>query len=102
MSIDTVDITVPAVIGVIGTLLTAIATRASWSDTVKRFTAIGVTVAATLLVGVFTLRPDAWATVATWLGVAIATLQVAYSALKPTGVLDWVRDLTTPSTTSKK
>ena len=90
------DITIPVVIGALGTILTAIITRANWSASAKRWTAICLVVFLTVLVGVFTIHPDAWQIIAAWIAFAVSALQVVYSALKPTGVLDWLRDATSP------
>lgn len=93
------EITIPLVVGAVGTLVTSIATRAAWSASVKRWVALIVVAVLTVAVGVFTLRPDAWQTIAVWLAFAVSAMQVVYAALKPSGLFDWLQGVTTPSTT---
>lgn len=90
--IDIADITVPVVIGVIGTFIMPIMKRVE-SSNVKRWLAIGLVVCCTGFVGVTWLWPAGWEQVATWIAFAVSAMQVAYAALKPTGIFDVLTDL---------
>ena len=80
-----------AVIGAIGTFITAVLTRANWSSNTKRWVAIGVVgalTAAALLVYSF---PNQWQVVAGALAIAVGASQFVYTLLKPTGIFDWIQ-----------
>ena len=86
-----------AVIGTIGTFITAVLTRANWPSNTKRWVAIGVVgalTAAALLVYQF---PDQWQVVAGALAIAVGASQFVYTLLKPTGILDFIQESTTPT-----
>lgn len=87
MMVSVADITVPAVIGVIGTFLMPLFKQVE-SSNVKRWMAIALVVCCSGFVGVTWLWPAGWEQVATWLAFAVSAMQVAYAALKPTGILD--------------
>jgi hypothetical protein len=90
------SITVAAVAGAIAPALVAVITRAPWSPTVKRWTAIGVAVALALVGMLSVWRPDTWAQIAAGMLAAIGVCQVVFAALKP--VWTSLEQLTTPAT----
>ena len=86
-----------AVIGAVGTFLTAVLTRANWSSNVKRWVAIGVVVVLTVVALLVYQFPDQWQVVAGALAIAVGASQVVYTLLKPTGILDFIQESTTPT-----
>ena len=86
-----------AVIGAVGTFITAVLTRANWSSNAKRWVAIGVVVALTVVALLVYQFPDQWQVVAGALAIAVGASQFVYTLLKPTGVLDFIQVSTTPA-----
>lgn len=80
--------------GALAPLLAAAITRAGWSATAKRWVAIAVSVTLTGLVWALTRYPESVSAVLGEMGGVIAAAQVVYTALKPTGLIDWVEDRT--------
>ena len=85
-----------AVIGTIGTFITAVLTRANWPSNTKRWVAIGVVVALTAIALLVYQFPDQWQVVAGALAIAVGASQFVYALLKPTGILDFIQEATTP------
>ena len=88
-----------AVIGAVGTFITAVLTRANWSSNAKRWVAIGVVVALTVVALLVYQFPDQWQVVAGALAIAVGASQFVYTLLKPTGILDFIQETTTPTGT---
>jgi Ca2+/Na+ antiporter len=86
------EITIPIIAGILGTLATALASRLGLSSNVKRWIAIAITVILVSLGAIATSAPDTWQAIAAWLASAIAICQVAFAALKPLGLIDWITD----------
>ena len=80
--------------GALAPLLIAAVTRAGWSATAKRWVAIAVSATLTGLVWALTRYPESVSAILGELGGVIAAAQVAYTALKPTGILDWIEERT--------
>lgn len=80
--------------GALAPLLIAAVTRAGWSATAKRWIAIAVSATLTGLVWALTRYPESVSAILGELGGVIAAAQVAYAALKPTGLLDWIEERT--------
>lgn len=80
--------------GALAPLLIAAVTRAGWSATAKRWVAISVSATLTGLVWALTRYPESVSGILGELGGVIAAAQVAYTALKPTGLLDWIEERT--------
>lgn len=80
--------------GALAPLLIAAVTRAGWSATAKRWVAIAVSVTLTGLVWALTRYPESVSAILGEMGGVIAAAQVTYTALKPTGLLDWIEDVT--------
>ena len=76
--------------GALAPLLIAAVNRAGWSATAKRWVAIAVSATLTGLVWALTRYPESVSAILGEMGGVIAAAQVAYTALKPTGLLDWV------------
>ena len=89
-------LTLSVVIGAIGTFLTAVLTKASWSSNTKRWVAI-VTVAVLTIIALLVYQfPEHWQTVAGLLAIAVGASQFVYTILKPTGIMDWIQSTTSP------
>lgn len=80
--------------GAFAPLLIAAVTRAGWSATAKRWAAISVSATLAGLVWALTRYPESVSGILGELGGVIAAAQVAYTALKPTGLLDWIEERT--------
>ena len=97
MEIVVEPLSLAAVIGAVGTFLTAVLTRANWSSNVKRWVAIGVVVVLTVVALLVYQFPDQWQVVAGALAIAVGASQFVYTLLKPTGILDFIQESTTPT-----
>lgn len=80
--------------GALAPLLIAAVNRSGWSATAKRWVAIAVSVTLTGLVWALTRYPESVSAILGELGGVIAAAQVAYTALKPTGLIDWIEEQT--------
>lgn len=80
--------------GALAPLIVGVVTRAGWSATAKRWVAISVAATLTGLVWALTRYPESISAILGELGGVIAAAQVAYTALKPTGLIDWIEDQT--------
>ncbi len=80
--------------GALAPLIIAAVTRAGWSATAKRWAAIAVSATLTGLVWALTRYPESVSAILGEMGGVIAAAQVTYTALKPTGLLDWIEDRT--------
>lgn len=80
--------------GALAPIIVAAVTRAGWSATAKRWAALATAGALTSLVWVLTRYPESTAGVMGEMGGVIAAMQVAYTCLKPTGILTWIEELT--------
>ena len=90
-------LTLAAVIGAVGTFLTAVLTRANWSGNTKRWVAISVVIVLTVVALLVYQFPDQWQVVAGALAIAVGASQFVYTLLKPTGILDFIQFATTPT-----
>ena len=80
--------------GAAAPLIVAAVTRAGWSATAKRWTALATAGVLSGLVWALTRYPESTAGIMGELGGVIAAMQVAYTALKPTGILTWIEERT--------
>lgn len=80
--------------GAAAPLIVAAVTRAGWSATAKRWVALATAGALSGLVWALTRYPESTAGIMGELGGVIAAMQIAYTCLKPTGILDWIEDVT--------
>ena len=80
--------------GALAPLLIAAVNRSGWSATAKRWVAISVSATLTGLVWALTRYPESVSAILGELGGVIAAAQVAYAALKPTGLIDWIEERT--------
>lgn len=80
--------------GALAPFIVAAVNRSGWSATAKRWVAISVSATLTGLVWALTRYPESTAGIMGELGGVIAAAQVAYTALKPTGLLDWIEERT--------
>ena len=80
--------------GAAAPLIVAAVTRAGWSATAKRWTALATAAVLSGLVWALTRYPESTAGIMGELGGVIAAMQVTYTCLKPTGILGWIEDTT--------
>ena len=90
-------LTVAALIGAITPFLTAAITRSHWTAQTKRSVFIAASIALTLIAWGITRFPDAGSVILTEAAGVIAAGQIVYTCLKPTGLIDWWEDVTTPT-----
>lgn len=90
-------LTAAALIGVLTPFLTAAITRSHWSAQTKRYVFIAASVILTLIAWGITRFPDTGSVILTEAAGVIAAGQIVYTALKPTGLIDWWEDATTPA-----
>lgn len=91
-------ITVAALIGALTPILTATITRSHWSAQTKRTVFIAASIALTIVAWGITRFPDTGRVILTEAAGVIAAGQIVYTAMKPTGLIDWWEDVTTPPT----
>lgn len=87
-------VTIPVLVGAIAPIVTAVVARSGWSPTARRWVSLAVAATLTGTVWACTRYPESASAVLGELGGVIAAMQVVYTALKPTGILDWVEDVT--------
>ena len=92
------SLTVAALIGAITPFLTAAITRSHWTAQTKRYVFIAASTALTLIAWGITRFPDTGSVILTEAAGVIAAGQLVYTAIKPTGLIDWWEDVTTPTT----
>lgn len=85
-----------ALAGILGTFVVSVITRAHWSQNTKRLVALAVYVALAAATFLFIKYPAFYQFAIMNLGVVAGAGQIAYTVLKPTGLMDWVRDVTSP------
>lgn len=90
------EATLTAVLGTVAALLTAFMTRAGWSSRQKRAAALAIYGAVTLGVFLSKVYPATFETVAVQFAALAGAGQIAFTILKPTGLLDWLELITTP------
>lgn len=93
------QLTTAALIGALVPFLTATVTRSHWEAQTKRLVFIAASVALTLIAWGVTRFPDAGRVVLTEAAGVIAAGQLVYTALKPTGLIDWWEKATSPTNT---
>lgn len=91
-------LTTAALIGALTPFLTAAITRSHWSAQTKRYVFIAASLILTLVAWGITRFPDAGSVILTEAAGVIAAGQLVYTALKPTGLIDWWEEATTPTT----
>lgn len=91
-------ITTAALIGAVTPFLTAAVTRSHWSAQTKRYVFIAAAAVLTLVAWGITRFPDTGSVILTEAAGVIAAGQIVYTALKPTGLIDWWEGVTTPTT----
>lgn len=92
-------LTTAALIGALVPFLTATVTRSHWEAQTKRLVFIAASVALTLVAWGVTRFPDAGRVILTEAAGVIAAGQLVYTALKPTGLIDWWEKATSPTNT---
>lgn len=92
-------LTTAALIGALVPFLTATVTRSHWAAQTKRLVFIAASVALTLIAWGVTRFPDAGRVILTEAAGVIAAGQLVYTALKPTGLIDWWEKATSPTNT---
>lgn len=92
-------LTTAALIGALVPFLTATVTRSHWEAQTKRLVFIAASVALTLIAWGVTRFPDAGRVILTEAAGVIAAGQLVYTALKPTGLIDWWEKATSPTNT---
>lgn len=92
-------LTTAALIGALVPFLTAAITRSRWAAQTKRLVFIAASVALTLVAWGGTRFPDAGRVILTEAAGVIAAGQLVYTALKPTGLIDWWEKATSPTNT---
>ena len=90
-------LTTAALIGALTPFLTAMITRTHWSSQTKRSVFIAVATVLTIVAWGITRFPDTGRVILTEAAGVIAAGQIVYTALKPTGLIDWWEDVTTPA-----
>lgn len=90
-------LTTAALIGAITPFLTAMITRSHWTAQTKRSVFIAVAACLTLVAWGITRFPDVGRVILTEAAGVIAAGQIVYTALKPTGLIDWWENVTTPT-----
>lgn len=90
-------LTTAALIGALTPFLTAAITRTHWSAQTKRTVFIAVATILTLIAWGITRFPDTGRVILTEAAGIIAAGQIVYTAMKPTGLIDWWEDVTTPT-----
>lgn len=88
-------LTVAALIGALTPFLTAAVTRSHWTAQTKRYVFIAASLILTLVAWGITRFPDTGRVILTEAAGVIAAGQIVYTALKPTGLIDWWEDVTT-------
>lgn len=88
-------LTTAALIGALTPFLTAMITRVHWPAQTKRSVFIAVATVLTIVAWGVTRFPDAGRVILTEAAGVIAAGQIVYTALKPTGLIDWLEDVTT-------
>ncbi len=91
-------LTTAALIGALTPFLTAAITRSHWTAQTKRYVFIAASIIMTLIAWGITRFPDTGRVILTEAAGVIAAGQIVYTALKPTGLIDWWEDVTTPTT----
>lgn len=91
------SLTVTALIGALAPFLTAAVTRSHWSAQTKRYVFIAASLILTLIAWGITRFPDTGHVILTEAAGVIAAGQIVYTCLKPTGLIDWWEDVTTPT-----
>ena len=92
-------LTTAALIGALVPFLTATITRSHLEAQTKRLVFIAASVALTLVAWGVTRFPDAGRVILTEAAGVIAAGQLVYTALKPTGLIDWWEKATSPTNT---
>lgn len=92
-------LTTAALIGALVPFLTAAITRSHWEAQTKRLVFVAASVALTLIAWGVTRFPDAGSVILTEAAGVIAAGQLVYTALKPTGLIDWWEKATSPTNT---
>lgn len=88
-------------VGIVAAFLAAIILRASWSRLVKAWVTVGLVVVLTIFVWWMSAYPATWQLLAAIFAQIYAASQIVFYALKPTGILEWLRDVTSPGYTAQ-
>lgn len=87
-------ITIPALLGGVAVIVTAIITRSTWTSQTKRWVSLAVYLAMTVVAWVATRFPDQWTVVAQELAYVVAAGSVVYTIIKPLGWVQWIEEKT--------
>lgn len=90
------DVSFSIIAAVIGTILTAIITQARWSGSTKRVVALAVFAGLTAIGVLIHYYPSQWEAILGFFAITVGVGQVIFTALKPTGIFNWLEDATTP------
>lgn len=91
------DLTVPAIAGAIAPFVLSLINRYNWSKQTKSTVSLVFYAAVTLGVWFADKNPATWQAFAQQLSAVIAAGQVAYTALRPSGILKNIEYATTKS-----
>lgn len=83
-------------IGLAAPFIVALAEWAGWSKTVKFWVAVTVSLILAVFAWWTTAYPAQWELIATQFAIIFTTCQTLFYLLKPTGILDWITDATSP------
>lgn len=84
---------VAAWIGILAPFIVALAVQFNWTKQQKFWTSVGVVVVLSVFAWWTTSYPAVWELIATQFAIIFAESQAIFWALKPTGILDWLEDL---------
>lgn len=95
--LNSTSIAVPAIVGTITTFIIPIILNQAWPQWLRFLTALLMTSSIATAIVFSYLRPESWESIATVLAIAFAVGQVTYGLLKPTGIYDWIHQVTRPA-----
>ncbi len=87
-------LTISALLGGLSVVVTAIITRSAWSSQTKRWVALGVYLAMSVVAWVATRFPDQWTVVAQELAYVVTSGTLVYTIVKPLGWVQWIEEKT--------
>ena len=86
-------------VGMVAVVLAAILLRSTWSRQTKTWVTIALVVVLTVFVWWTSAYPASWQLLAAIFAQIYAASQIVYLALKPTGILQYLEEWTTPAAT---
>lgn len=86
-------------VGLIAPVVVALALQMDWSSQVKFWVALAVMILLSIFAWWTTSYPASWEMIASQLAIIFTASQVVYRALKPSGILEWLEQKTSPGYT---